>query len=129
MNTNKIDLIKAEVERLKRWNDNVRESTRHMTLQEEDFNRGKHSSYLEILNFIDSMQEEPVSDGLGEIVLDGTNFNKSWYAHPELAFKAGAEWQKEQINEALLSEVLPCFMNGGEADEVVAKLDEVLNQK
>jgi hypothetical protein len=40
-----------------------------------------------------------------------------------------AKWQKEQINEVLLSEVLPCFMHGGEADEVVAKLDEVLNKK
>lgn len=40
-----------------------------------------------------------------------------------------AAWQKEQIEKVLLSEVLPCFMHGGEADEVVAKLDEVLNQK
>lgn len=68
------------------------------------------------------------------------------------AFKAGANWQEKQdqstielaedhayfagrtktideIKEALLSLVLPCFMHGGEADEVVAKLDEVLNQK
>jgi len=35
---------------------------------------------------------------------------------------------KEQIKELLLSEVLPYFMNGGEADEVVAKLEEVLIQ-
>lgn len=154
--TDKVQKIREEVERLKRWNNNVRNSTRHMTLQEEDFNRGKHSSYLEILNFIDSLQEEPVSnptpnkkmsverwkraceaaccdtnyrsyygltetrddyfvDGvqwadehpkeepvsedLGEIVLEGTNFNKSWYAHPELAFKAGSEWQKEQFEK------------------------------
>ena len=44
------------------------------------------------------------------------------------ACKYGAKWQKEQIKELLLSEVLPYFMNGGEADEVVAKLEEVLNQ-
>lgn len=56
--TDKVQKIREEVERLKRWNNNVRNSTRHMTLQEEDFNRGKHSSYLEILNFIDSLQEE-----------------------------------------------------------------------
>ena len=35
------------------------------------------------------MQKEPVSEDLGEITLEGANFNKSWYAHPELAFKAG----------------------------------------
>lgn len=59
--TDKVRKIREEVERLKRWNNNVRNSTRHMTLQEEDFNRGKHSSYLEILDFIDSLQNEPVS--------------------------------------------------------------------
>ena len=45
------------------------------------------------------------------------------------AIEFGAKWQFERVKEALLSEVLPCFMHGGEADEVVAKLDEVLNQK
>jgi len=53
---------------------------------------------------------------------------RNYTTHAE-SFKAGAKWQFERINEALLSEVLPCFMHGGEADEVVAKLDEVLNQK
>ena len=66
--TDKVQKIREEVERLKRWNNNVRDSTRHMTLQEEDFNRGKHSSYLEILNFIDSLQKEPVSDELEKVV-------------------------------------------------------------
>lgn len=51
------------------------------------------------------------------------------YACYEEAFEDGAKWKKEQINEALLSGVLPCFMHGGEADEVVAKLEKVLNQK
>ena len=103
--TDKVQKIREEIERLKGWNNNVRNSTRHMTLQEEDFNRGKHSSYIEILNFIDSLQEEPVS----EIILDGTNFNKSWYAHPELAFKAGAKWQKENLWKSADGEDLPEF--------------------
>ena len=51
------------------------------------------------------------------------------YTCYEEAFEDGAKWKKEQIEEALLSEVLPCFMHGGESDEVVVKLDEVLNQK
>ena len=59
--------IREEVERMKGWNNNVRNSKRHMTLQEEDFNRGKHSSYLEILDFIDSLQEEPMSKDLEEM--------------------------------------------------------------
>lgn len=36
-------------------------------------------------------------------------------------------WSEETVKEALLSKVLPCFMHGGEADEVVAKLDEVMS--
>jgi hypothetical protein len=35
----------------------------------------------------------------------------------------------EAVKEALLSEVLPFFMHGGEADEVVAKLDEIMTTK
>ena len=35
----------------------------------------------------------------------------------------------EAVKEALLSEVLPFFMHGGEADEVVAKLDEIMMTK
>jgi len=76
------------------------------------------------------LQEEPVSEDLGEYI------NELSKQFPEVSFAKlsriavrVAKWQKEQINEALLSEVLPCFMHGGEADEVVAKLDEVLNQK
>ncbi len=87
-------------------------------------------------------KEEPVSEDLEEAA---SRYAKEEYNHKNpatlpdrcrgcyaplmYAFKAGAKWQKEQIEEALLSEVLPCFMHGGEADEVVAKLDEVLNQK
>ena len=119
--------------------------------------------------YIDSLQEEPVSEDFEKIVEEiaeptilnaygtkelarrlrnticGTSESKEldevaelytlddsikpWRNLTKEAFKAGAKWQFERINEALLSEVLPCFMHGGEADEVVAKLDEVLNKK
>jgi hypothetical protein len=75
-------------------------------------------------------KEEPVSDDLGEYI------NELSKQFPEVSFAKlsriavrVSKWQKEQINEVLLSEVLPCFMHGGDADEVVAKLDEVLNKK
>jgi BMFP domain-containing protein YqiC len=93
-----------------------------------------------VLTYIDSLQEEPVSNDLEEVA---TKYAQDKYLPVQTwqAFKAGAQWQKnyicfagrtktiEEIKEALLSEVLPCFMHGGEADEVIAKLDEVLNQK
>ena len=103
--------ILAEIERLKRWNDNVRESTRHMTVQEEDYNRGKNSSYLELLDFINSLPKEPVSEDLEEAAMEcivslipeqelnpTTPFSLEYVV--ELltkAFKAGSQWQKEQM--------------------------------
>ena len=117
MNTNKIDLIKTEVEKL-------------------HGNPYYMMAVKDVLAIIDSLQEEPVSEELfeasaeyaatGEILANGKemiDFQK------QKAFIAGAEWKFERVKEALLSEVLPCFMHSGEADEVVVKLDEVLNQK
>ena len=76
------------------------------------------------------VQEEPVSEDLGDYI------NELSKQFPEVSFAKlsriavrAAKWQIEQINEVLLSEVLPCFMHGGEADEVLAKLEEVLNKK
>ena len=108
--TDKVQKIREEVERLKGWNNNVRNSTRHMTLQEEDFNRGKHSSYLEILDFIDSLQEEPVSVDLEEAAVEWFNsvkYKSDLSGTPINAFKAGAKWQKEKdLNAALDSDAL-----------------------
>ena len=59
------------------------------------------------------LQEEPVREELEEctreIILEGANFNKSWYAHPELAFKAGAKWQKENLWKSAEGSDLPIF--------------------
>lgn len=48
-------------------------------------------------------------------------------AEGDNGYGKGCEYTRERIIDALLSEVLPCFMHGGEADEVVAKLEEVLD--
>ena len=104
---------------------------------------------------IPDKKEEPVSDDLekaakhylySNILYDDVYVGNPTDKDCVEMFKAGARWQKEKddeervltykhgfkdckehIKEVLLSEVLPCFMYGGEADEVVAKLDEVLN--
>lgn len=86
----------------------------------------------ELLSSLDTLevQEEPVSEDLEKAAVEAfkqiVDSDKNNFLE---IFKAGANWKKEQIEEVLLSEVLPCFMHGGEADEVVAKLDEVLNKK
>ena len=99
-----------------------------------------------IVEYRNSLQEEPVSEELEEASKEWLKpqLDKSYANYGEAkmmelthfdgyamldAIEFGAERKEEQIKEALLSEVLPFFMHGGEADEVVAKLDEVLNQK
>jgi hypothetical protein len=56
-------------------------------------------------------------------------FAQTVEAEGDNGYGKGCEYTRERIKEALLSEVLPCFMHGGEADEVVAKLEEVLDYK
>ena len=122
MEADKVQKIREEVERLKGWNNNVRNSTRHMTLQEEDFNRGKHSSYLEILNFIDSLQEEPVSEDLEEAVNAYIGYApevdecSSVYGKRK-AFKAGANWQRSQLmRNAFETAIVDDWQYGKDAD-------------
>ena len=85
--------IIAEIERQIELNNNIDAITTAQQLVVDSVN----VVLVDLVTFINSIPEEPVSEDLGEIVLEGTNFNKSWYAHPELAFKAGANWQKEQM--------------------------------
>lgn len=93
-------------------------------------------NFAHLLSFIDSLQEEHVSKdfeakvkNLWKEINTGHNYSivDSYNQFYGLCMDI-AEWQREQIKEVLLSEVLPYFMHGGEADEVVAKLDEVLCQ-
>jgi len=125
--TDKVQKIRAEIERrIAFQKECIKNSCRLTGRPEEEI----ILEYKQLLSFINSLPEEPVSEDLGEYI------NELSKQFPEVSFAKlsriavrVAKWQKEQINEALLSEVLPCFMHGGEADEVVAKLDEVLNQK
>ena len=50
-------------------------------------------------------------------------------AEGDNGYGKGMRYAVETVEEALLSEVLPLFMHGGEADEVIAKLEESLLKK
>lgn len=122
--TDEVQKIRKEIEkRYKYWKG--KESNSHSIESEIRMSECQH-----LLLMFDSLQEEPVSEDLEKAAVEAfkqiVDSDKNNFLE---IFKTGANWKKEQINEALLSEVLPCFMHGGEADEVVAKLDEVLNKK
>lgn len=117
------------------------------SMQEEpvsiDFEQELYKAFGQVKNFTLGMRiakwfysmgknsQEPVSEDLIEELTRIVNIRECVsQGVPVIKIaKHFAQWQKEQINEVLLSEVLPCFMHGGEADEVVAKLDKVLSQK
>ena len=131
--------IKAEVERLqKKYYQRGEESD-----AKHDGNGmywgGVLSCLNEIHTFINSLPEESVGEDLEEAceqLAENARKHKAETSSPffnqtdyRQGVMDGAKWQFERVKEALLSEVLPYFMHGGEADEVVAKLDEVLSQK
>lgn len=136
-----LDALVAEIERLI-------DSHKPLKTLDPTYCEGLDDSLDDVLSFIDTLEvkevkDEPVSNDLEKAaVLYNKKINFVVGGEvPNQDFIAGAQWQKdhtcfagrtktiEEIKEALLSEVLPCFMHGGEADEVVAKLDEVLNKK
>lgn len=102
------EIIRAEIERRK-------------SLADEQKNNGyffaRSDAYMELLNFIDSMTEEPVGDDLDDAA---RKYSREWYAkrigtrpkctgcyaHIEDAFTDGAKWQKEQLlKDATLGEI------------------------
>jgi kynurenine formamidase len=92
MNTNKIDLIKAEVERLQ--NELIQEKKKGFGSDIDD------ACILElqnVLTYIDSLQEEPVSEDLEKAAVNAfkqiVDSDKNNFLE---IFKAGSEWQKQQ---------------------------------
>lgn len=97
----KVQLIKTEIERLKHSTSNA-------------YDRGRFMLLSEIEDFIDSLPEEPVSEDLEEAC--DNYYDETWDEHGGIAmvinnchdiwfpsqamedfFKAGANWQKEQM--------------------------------
>lgn len=94
----KVQKICEEVKKLKKLADAMYCAAQYLTTDASRLYKAMDEYHQFIIN--ECHKEEPVSDDLEEctreIILESANFNKSWYAHPELAFKAGAKWQKKQ---------------------------------
>ena len=84
-----------------------------------DFRRGQITAYNQIMQFIDSLPEEPISEDLeeaAEAFYDNCNIAKSsWWDEDILhkmseskeTFIAGAEWQKQKmVKDAVEGEVV-----------------------
>ena len=92
----KVQKIRNEVERLQ-----------HELIQEREKGYGSDADdacILElqnVLTYIDSLQEEPVSDDLDEAAIQYCGGNKGSDARVRAAFVVGAKWQEEQSIRAV----------------------------
>jgi hypothetical protein len=113
--------IREEVERLREKILGIR----------TDFADGQKSVLTKLLAFIDTLQEEPVSDDLEQAAKDYSNNLDNIYGsigkQTRNAFKAGAEWQKEQDKETIELAEDHAMLAGMEKmkEEMMAKAIEV----
>lgn len=102
---NKVEKIKAEIERLKKslpWGSCASQLSMECNC--------KNEAYNEVLSYIDSLEEEPVSEDL-EYASEkyACRFSSSKYGHDKVkdAFITGAQWQKEHLWKDAQGDDLP----------------------
>ena len=95
---------KEKLEKLKKLADAMYYAAQQLTTDASRLHKAMDEYHKFIIH---ECKEEPVS----KIIFDG-NFNKSWFANPELAFKAGAYWQKEQMKKNAVSGHIGQTVNG-----------------
>lgn len=104
---NKVEKIKAEIERLKSslpWGSCASQISMECNC--------KNEAYNEVLSYIDSLEEEPISNDLEEAAHFYVDTTIEWFdsggnpcCYP--AFIAGAQWQKENLWKDAQGDDLP----------------------
>lgn len=112
-------LIRAEIERLKHYAEEAK-----MEWVNDGYNQNafaedcRISSFDKLLAFIDTLQDEPVSDDLEESAKKYAGEQEFWwirenpYTSQEYAFKAGAEWQSKRDQETIETAEDHAFLAG-----------------
>lgn len=99
--TDKVQLIKQEIERLKTQNETYLD--KEYAESTKWYKHGAYDTCFQLLNFINSLPEEPTKEDLEE----AANQHSKQVFHGLLvednitAFKAGAEWQKQKDQETI----------------------------
>ena len=93
----KIEKIKVEIERLK--NELIQEAEKGY---KSEFDEGRISAFEDMIVYINSLEEEPISNDLEEAAHSYVDTTIEWFdsegnpcCYP--AFIAGAQWQKKQL--------------------------------
>ena len=89
------ELIRAEIERLIKENDNIRCDSNKAYCQ------GYGDAFVDLLSFLGTLPDEPVTDchDLEEAAVEyvTTHLRNNEFPTADSAFKAGAEWQKAKM--------------------------------
>ena len=112
--------IRAEIERL--YNQSLADASRQADRGLEraaSASYGKSKACKELLSFIDSMQEEPVSEDLEEVAKTYAKKESHGYEPCNIVetFKAGANWQKQQMMKNAIDGVIT-FDYYGDNDKI-----------
>ena len=93
----KIEKIKVEIDRLK--NELIQEAEKGY---KSEFDEGRISAFEDMIVYINSLEEEPISNDLEEAAHSYVDTTIEWFdsegnpcCYP--AFIAGAQWQKKQL--------------------------------
>ena len=98
--TDKVQKIRKEVEQLMYGFNLEADIASCEDVETEKFANIKYQLCKKILEYIDKVQEEPVSEELEEAsrnYADNEEYGDDVYFAIKVAFKAGAQWQKEQM--------------------------------
>ena len=93
---NKVEKIKAEIKRLK--NELIQEAEKGY---KSEFDEGRISAFEDIIIYIDSLEEDPVSNDLEEAARKAATWHsrvegEKFFPNDYQKFIAGAQWQKQQ---------------------------------
>ena len=112
----KIEKIKVEIERLK--NELVQEAEKGY---KSDFDEGRISAFEDIIIYINSLEEEPISNDLEKAAVEAfkqiVDSNKNSFLE---IFKAGAQWGKEQTEIQIKAQSI-ALPHGCPKKELVSK--------
>lgn len=113
-----VEQIKTEIERCERICDDF--ISTHTNVIDVGISKAKKNICKHLKAFIDSMQEEPVSDDLQKFAEE---WDESLYRSD--AVIAGAKWKERQMmKDAIDGEIFDIFYPNGDRLEIYAKIPE-----
>ena len=108
----KVQKIREEVERLMYGFNLEADIASCEDAETEKLANIKYQLCKKILDYIDEVQKEPVSEDLEEAAHEYADLRMSNYETAFYAFMSGAKWQKEQFEKTLRDRIINAYNRG-----------------